>query len=298
MVGNLAEQLQSDTHCLALSPLSLPHHCFTITMSDERTSRILLLTEGNYEVWRIQMVAVLIAAELWDVVHPADEVTELPKGPKGVQVQQRKRELARSKITLALDASQLPFMMGMEDPREMWEAIQDMHRSSSLNHALSLCRSFFRMCKNENETVTGWIGRVRARALELSYTPCPATIVDIVLIMTEGLPPEYSSVVTQLDALSVNSLTVSAVTTLIIGAEAQLLRSQAKALSVDLSAHIARTDVVCHQCNGHGHYKCECPTPKELTKPKKTRARGALGCYNRVPLGQHNTSKPAPTAYY
>lgn len=240
---------------------------------DEKHARVVPLVEGNYEVWRIQMTAVLIAAELWDVVRPSKEVVDLPRGLKGVQAQQKKRELARSRLTLAIEASQLPFVMGMEDPRVMWEALEQVHRSSSVNSALSLRRSFLRMHKAENETVLGWISRVRSRALELSHTPCPATTIDIVLVMTEGLPPEYAPVTTQLDSLPIDALTVTAVTTRIVGFEAQLNRSHAKASEgiTDLAAHVARADVVCHQCDGRGHFARECPTPKSISKPKKTR---------------------------
>lgn len=244
---------------------------------DERPSqhRITQLIEGNYEVWRVQMSSILVALDLWDVVRPSSEVpTEemIPKGPKGVREQQKKRELARSKIILAIDPSQVPFVLGMENPREMWEALEQVHRSSSVNSALSLRRSFLRMVKNEDESAIGWIGRVRARALELSHTPCPATTIDIILVITEGLSPEYAPVLTQLESLPFDSLTIPAVTTRITGFEAQLRRAQASASDFS-SAHalVARGEVTCHLCGGVGHYIRECPTPKSFAKPKKTR---------------------------
>ncbi|TFK80235.1 hypothetical protein K466DRAFT_445318, partial [Polyporus arcularius HHB13444] len=101
------------------------------------------------------------------------------------------------------------------------EALEQVHRSSSVNSALSLRRSFLRMVKKEDESAIGWIGRVRARALELSHTPCPATTVDVILVITEGLPPQYAPVLTQLESLPFDSLTISAVTTRITGFEAQ-----------------------------------------------------------------------------
>ncbi len=237
------------------------------------------LIEGNYEVWHIQMTAVLVALDLWDVVRPASEVPSenMPKGPKEVQALQKKREMARSKIVLAIDPSQVPFVMGMESPREMWEALEQVHRSLSVNSDLSLRRSFLRIVKKEDKFVIGWIGRVRARALELSHTPCPATTVDVILVITEGLPPQYAPVLTQLESLPFDSLTISAVTTRITGFEAQLSRSQSKVSDFPdfTAAYVARSDVTCHQCGGVGHYIRECPTPKSHSKPKKT--RGAEG---------------------
>ncbi len=156
------------------------------------------------------MTAVLVALDLWDVVRPAFEVPSknMPKGPKEVPALQKKWEMARSKIVLAIDPSLVPFIMGMESPRKMWEALKQVHRSSSVNSALSLCYSFLRMVKKEDESTIGWIGRVHARALELSHTPCPATTIDIILVITKGLPPQYAPVLTQLKSLPINSLTI------------------------------------------------------------------------------------------
>jgi hypothetical protein len=244
-------------------------------MSDHihNAHRGILLAEDNYEVWRIQTQAILVAADLWDVVRPAIEVLDFPKGAKGARELQRKRDQARSKLVLSVSQSQLPFIMGSEDPRENWEALQEVHRSSSVNSALSLRRSFLRMFKLESETILTWIGRVRARALELSHSPCPAKDIDIILVMTEGLPLDYRSVVTQLDNIPIEQLTISLVTSRIIGFEAQLNRELAKSSEViklddnsSITAYVARGDVICRRCAGHGHYERECPSPKSYPK--------------------------------
>ncbi len=86
-----------------------------------RQLHISQLIKGNYQVWHIQMTAVLVALELWNFVHPATEVPSenMPKGWKEVQALQRKREMARSKIMLAIEPSQVPFVTDMESPCEM-----------------------------------------------------------------------------------------------------------------------------------------------------------------------------------
>jgi len=235
--------------------------------------RGILLAEDNYEVWRIQAQAILVAADLWDVVRPASEVLDLPKGAKGAKELQRKKDQARSRLVLSVSQSQLPFIMGSEDPRENWEALQEVHRSTSVNSALSLRRSFLRMSKLESETILTWIGRVRARALELSHSPCPAKDIDVILVMTEGLPIEYRSVVSQLDNIPIDQLTIGLVTSRIIGFESQLDRELAKSTEVvklednsSMTAYVARGDVICRRCAGHGHYERECPTSKSHPK--------------------------------
>ncbi|RDX39700.1 hypothetical protein OH76DRAFT_1490893 [Lentinus brumalis] len=143
-----------------------------------RQLHISQLIKGNYQVWRIQMTAVLVALDLWDVVRPASEVPSknMPKGPKEVPALQKKREMARSKIVLAIDPSLVPFVTDMESP---------------FNFNLSLHCSFLHMVKKEDESAVSWIGHIRTRALELSYTPCPTTTVGVIIII-KGLPPQYT----------------------------------------------------------------------------------------------------------
>lgn len=123
------------------------------------------LVEGNYKVWHIQMSAILIVLDLWNIVCLALESPTkdmMWKGSRGVQMQQKKREMVRSKIIMAINPSQVPFMMGIENPLEIWEALENMHCSLSVTSALSLCCSFLHMVKNVNKSTIGWISHVCA----------------------------------------------------------------------------------------------------------------------------------------
>ena len=221
------------------------------------------------------MRAVLIAADLWDVVGP-EVVPFATKGPKAVQAFEKKKQLAMSKIVLSLAPSQLSFVAGLENPREIWKEIESLHRSSSINSILSLRRRFLHMSKSPTETVMDWITRVQAAAFELENTPYPVSDLDLILVLTDGLPLEYEPLRTVLDTLPVTDLTPHNVIIRIQSHETLLdsYREKAAAQSQSGSTDSALAavyrkrggdqgarNVVCHRCGGQGHYQSVCPSP-------------------------------------
>src|SRR5258705_1251477 len=91
----------------------------------------------------------------------------------------------------SVDPSQLGFIGCLEDPSEAWHTLEMIHRSSSVNSVLSLHHHFFTMKKLPSESILTWIRHVHICALELSLTTAPVTDLGIILIISEGLPPEY-----------------------------------------------------------------------------------------------------------
>ncbi|GBE80059.1 hypothetical protein SCP_0212620 [Sparassis crispa] len=126
-----------------------------------------------------------------------------------------------------------------------------------------------------------WISRVHTAALELSRTPYPTTELDIIMVISNGLPDEYQPVVNALDSLSFEELKLFAVTMRITSLEAQLARSKEKASKVTVAYYAAqsrrdgdgsrgggkqgpgRQEVSCYNCGGRRHYSDECPSPSQ-----------------------------------
>jgi len=99
------------------------------------------------------MSAYLKSQDLWEVVGP--EVEDLvAKGVKGVAAKEKKKQIALAKITMCVDSSQLPFFQGSEDPRDVWNLLEFIHRSGSINSILSLRRRFFRMSMHDTESLS------------------------------------------------------------------------------------------------------------------------------------------------
>ena len=178
-------------------------------------------------------------------------------------------QMARAKLLLAVDASQVPFITGIQDPRLIWKALHDVHRAMSVNSILSLRRRFFHMAKAEDETTLFFISRVRRAALELANTPAPVTELDQILVITDGLPPQYAPVATALDNLSFDQLNMQNLISRVTGLEAQFSRTQEG--TEELQALIARrrwpkntaedaSGLTCYCCGGRGHVAAVCPS--------------------------------------
>ncbi|KAL6305919.1 hypothetical protein BKA93DRAFT_824708 [Sparassis latifolia] len=95
----------------------------------EHDSRIPKLVEGNYIKWSALMKAHLVAADLWEVVGPEEEEL-VARGPKGVAAKKKKREQTYSKILMNLSPPQMAFVLGSENPREAWAALEETHRDA------------------------------------------------------------------------------------------------------------------------------------------------------------------------
>jgi len=217
------------------------------------------------------MSAYLKSQDLWEVVGP--EVEDLvAKGVKGVAAKEKKKQIALAKITMCVDSSQLPFFQGSEDPRDVWNLLEFIHRSGSINSILSLRRRFFRMSMHDTESAMQWISRVQKAAMELQHTPVPIALIDVILVISDGLPPSYDPVITALDTLEYSQLTLPLVISRVIGHESKLTRSKEKLEEVlpsgDGSALVARRNdrsitlstIICYNCGGRGHVKAKCPS--------------------------------------
>ena len=254
-------------------------------MSDDTTRTTVKLDENNYGHWSLIMEAVLTQAKVWMVVGPPDGEAGHFKGEKGAKERKRKQEVAKAKIVLSLDVSQLAFVAGLGDPRVIWNTLESIHRSGAINSILTLRRRFFRMVMQPNESAMAWIARVRAQAFELSQTPYPVIDIDIILVITDGLPPSFNPVVTALDALTTSELTIKNVQTRVISHQVLLDREQQKdrsedttASSVAFAAAFKRPStsgpLICYNCGGHGHIASKCPSP-----PTSKHAEEALGVF-------------------
>jgi Domain of unknown function (DUF4219) len=79
------------------------------------------LNETNYDDWKIQVEALLEEKGLFGVVSGRDVMPTTGPSSKGVKAFLEKQRLARSKIILAIEPSQLPHVRNEENPFVIWQ---------------------------------------------------------------------------------------------------------------------------------------------------------------------------------
>ena len=126
---------------------------------------------------------------------------------KNVQAFVKKQQLARAKIILIIEASQLPHTRH-DDPKEIWDSLQKVHWAHGFATCLSLRRRFLYMRKCNNQPIISWVSDVKKVTLQLEATGVAMINEDIILALTEGLPESFSKFIVALDALPPSKLTL------------------------------------------------------------------------------------------
>lgn len=217
------------------------------------------------------MEAILTALDFWDVVGPEEEELT-PKGPKAVAEKKKRQRMARARMVLYLDTTQLPFVEDLEDPRQVWLTLQEMHRSSSMNSLLTSHARFQNMQMTPDESVLTYISRVRRAALEMKTSPVPIREFDQILKITAGLPQSYAPIIRHLNQLKYEEISMSTVIGLLVSHEDHLKRYANGTEGSDPFAMVAHmhhkhadkddTKIICFNCRGIGHRAKVCPSPK------------------------------------
>src|SRR5882672_2603823 len=104
------------------------------------------LNDANYADWHYMMAATLVEKDLWDVMdgsltHPVGSLNH-----KAIKTFVKKQQLARTKIILSIEGSQLPHTHH-NDPKVIWDSLQRCTRPVA---SLRTCHSAaaFSTCAN------------------------------------------------------------------------------------------------------------------------------------------------------
>jgi len=197
----------------------------------------------------------------------------------------RKQRLARAKITLHVENSQLPHIR-FDSPKEMWDNLSLVHRSRGFGTLLTVRRQFFSLKKNPDQSMQAWIATVRDVAFRLEAADFEVKDLDLIIALTQGLPESYSSLVISLDSTPLHELSVDHIIIRLLNEEARqqgvaAATGRTPQLEVDFPAVMLARDgssvggrasagpIRCFNCGGKGHISGDCPSPRQSHKGEK-----------------------------
>ena len=184
------------------------------------------------------MEALLEEKGLFGVVSGRDIMPTTGSNSKGVKTFLEKQRLARSKIILAIEPSQLPHVRNEEDPFVIWQNLTQIHRARGLGILLTMRMDFLKMSMPPGSTIASYVASIRHAAyrleecyqaeeddsISLSSTAKPPIIsnLDKISVLLNGLPPAYQPVIVNITGTPLASLTFEDVVTRLMNEEGRL----------------------------------------------------------------------------
>ena len=86
------------------------------------------LNKTNFSDWCYMMEALLVEKDLWNVVDGSEVRPHSSVNSRPVCAFIKKQHLARAKIILNVEKSQLPHTR-YDDPKDIWESLKKVHRA-------------------------------------------------------------------------------------------------------------------------------------------------------------------------
>src|SRR6202023_24965 len=194
-------------------------------MADTETIRLARLNDSNYAEWAVRMEAILVKKGLWSVVRVM--VDEKGKTASTIAVEQQKKiaerdsakmEEARAELILRVDDGQLSHMR-CNDPMEIWETLERVHRAAGFATSLALRRKFLMTKKDATQSMQAWIGHIQSLAFRMVEAGISVTDQDRILALTMGLPSSYDAVIINFDSTPADQLTLNNVTVRLLNEE-------------------------------------------------------------------------------
>src|SRR5258708_36305468 len=177
---------------LLLSPL-LPEFVIA-AMSDKSMMKV---NKENYKIWKILMEAILICKQLRNVtlgwmLRPA-------RLPNAVRAWDRKNQEAQAELQLAIKWDQLVHMTA-KDTSEIWTKLECIHRLTGFTTCIGLKWQLWKMKIKDGQRMASWISDVKGVVFQLSQIRDAVPDEDIILVLTNGLPPSYNHFILMLNS--------------------------------------------------------------------------------------------------
>jgi hypothetical protein len=158
------------------------------------------------------MEMVLASMDLWEIVEGSEEAPPSDANPKVIKDYQRHVKKAMSTIGINLVDSQLHHIKRCKGPTDAWKTLCNIHETRSLSNILFIRRKFFTCKMQEGEVLLDHINKVKALADQLACLEVPMRDEDVVMTLLESLPPSYEYLITALETLPMQALTMEFVT--------------------------------------------------------------------------------------
>lgn len=257
------------------------------TLPNVFTPNITKLDGANYEGWRKAIMGILSSIGLWLHVTGTADVNDYAS----IADYQAAALRCYSILINTIDYSQYGLVQENDTARTLWKRLEAYFRPRGFGTRIVMRRRFFKMRMMPDEPMVKWIARVDETVGRLRGIGAVVPDDDIMVVLIEGAPKDYDSMITALDTVPDNMLTVAFVKGRLINEYARLTgseedddepaREEAKAMAAYRGGSSSArggapgrrqparrpaagpsqrnlTSTECHRCGRTGHLAAEC----------------------------------------
>jgi transposase InsO family protein len=263
---------------------------------EEQKTRINLFDGTNFNNWKFRMEVLLdqhelleclqkeIADEEFAVVNAADTAEQKAVKEKKLEERSKKNRKCKSLIIQAIADSHLECVKDRRTPKEMWDTLQHIFERKGVASQLYLRKKLLMMKLDTTENLGAHFLKFDKIIRELKSTGATVEETDAVCHLLLTLPASFDSVITALETISSEKLSMEFV-------KSRLLDVEIKRKNSDESSDGAREDNTafasssrfkfkCYNCGEVGHKKAECrmkPTRFNRSKERYSYHKAHIG---------------------
>lgn len=278
-------------------------------MPDDFSVKLVKKFDGtNFQGWKFQLTAVLMANEIFDVV---DGTRRRPPDQEGVNEGRTKiwvkdNAKATAIIAAALEYEQLDSIIVCTTAKAMWDKLSAMHEQRIASNVVSLTQRFYGYRMSSNDSVIQHVSHIQNLARQLSDLGQPVNEVGVIAKILESLTSKYTVLKTAWDSVEPNRQTVENLLERLIREENRLKDEDDSASAFAVTRHNntkneekykgekkknnrSKKDIECYGCHEKGHYASKCPRRKNNSENKSS---SSSNCAFVLSTETSNNTKP------
>lgn len=224
--------------------------------------RIEKLSDDNYHIWKQEIELVLAYREV-DVA--VIEENQFQRGCPEYTKWKQCDKMARAIIGLSLSDDMLEHVRECSSAREMLQNIKNVFQRHTLLNKLRARRQFYTVEMKQNEKMLTYINRVQHCGSVLKSMEVDIDSKEIAIAILNGLPSEYESLITTLDALEddKNLFTLELIKSRLLQEEKRKEmgngnNSEAVLIASSRVQQFNRAPIICSHCKRRGHRESTC----------------------------------------
>lgn len=223
------------------------------------------LNDQNYQPWKFKVKMLLIREGRWTMISE-------PKPDPVTQEWTEKDYKAQSTISLSIEDSQIVHVCKCTSAKAMWEELQKVHERANLSNKLYLLRKLYQSKLANGQDMQDYIRATLELVERLRGIGEEVREFHVAALLLGGLPENYETLVTALDARPDDELTLEYVKGKLVDefkrkspANTNEVKVSESALKVlkgskknEASHYVDRETRTCFVCKKPGHIKKDC----------------------------------------